>query len=103
MTVYSLHPGTITTEIWRYFALLQKPLFKQLFVMVTWLTFKDCKQGAQTTIYCSVAKECASESGNYYSDCQTKEHPNKHIIEDPGFRKKLWEISETITGESWKE
>ena len=103
MTVYSLHPGAVTTEIWRYFALLHKPLLKQLFVMVTWLTFKDSKQGAQTTIYCSVAKECASESGNYYSDCQKKEHPNKHIIEDPGFRKKLWEISETITGESWKD
>ncbi|XP_067031214.1 retinol dehydrogenase 11-like [Acropora muricata] len=103
VTVYSLHPGTVTTEIWRYFPLFQKPLFKQLFGMITWLTFKDCKQGAQTTIYCSVAKECASECGNYYSDCQTKEHPNKHIIEDPGFRKKLWEISETITGESWKE
>ncbi|XP_044163025.1 retinol dehydrogenase 12-like [Acropora millepora] len=103
VTVYSLHPGAVRTEIWRNSPLLHKPLLKQLFGMVTWLTFKDSKQGAQTTIYCSVAKECASESGNYYSDCQTKEHPNKHIIEDPGFRKKLWEISETITGESWKD
>lgn len=103
MTVYSLHPGAVRTEIWRNSPLLHKPLLKQLFGMITWLTFKDSKQGAQTTIYCSVAEESAGESGLYYMDCKAKKHSNNHIIEDPGVTKKLWEISESLTDETWKD
>ncbi|XP_068730901.1 retinol dehydrogenase 13-like isoform X1 [Montipora capricornis] len=102
VTAYVLHPGVVATEIWRHYAFLQKPLLKQLLGFVSWLTFKDSRQGAQTTIYCSVSEEAASESGLYYSDCKVKENSNKFIIDDPGVAKKLWEISESLTGENWK-
>ena len=103
VTTYVLHPGAVATEIWRHYPLLQIPPLKQLFGLLMWLTFKDSKQGAQTTIYCSVAEESAGESGLYYMDCKAKKHSNNHIIEDPGVTKKLWEISESLTGETWKD
>lgn len=101
VTAYSLHPGAVKTEIWRYADFLKKPPVKLLFQFITFLFFKDCKQGAQTTIYCSVAEELAGVSGLYYADCKVKE--GNPLAKDPGLRKKLWEASERITGESWKE
>ena len=101
VTVYALHPGAIKSEIWRHWKAVNKPPGKQLFQLFTFLFFKDCKQGAQTTIYCSVAEELAGVSGLYYSDCKVKEC-NK-VAKDPGLARKLWEVSERVTGESWKE
>ena len=101
VTVYALHPGVVTSGIWSHWTFLHKPLIKQMFQLVEFLFFKDCKHGAQTSIYCSVAEELAGVSGLYYSDCKVKEC-NK-IAKDPGLAKKLWEASERITGEIWKD
>ena len=101
VTVYALHPGAIKSDIWRNWKLLRMPLVKQLWQFLTFLFFKDCKQGAQTSIYCSVAEELAGVSGLYYSDCKSKECSK--VAKDPGLAKKLWEASERITGESWKQ
>lgn len=101
LTVYALHPGAIKSDIWRHWKLIRMPLVKQLWQFLTFLFFKDCKQGAQTTIYCSVAEELAGVSGLYYSDCKATECSK--VAKDPGLAKKLWETSERITGESWKQ
>jgi len=101
VTVYALHPGVVKSDIWRYFNILGRPPFKQMFQFITFLFFKDCKQGAQTSIYCSVAEELAGVSGLYYSDCKVKE-PSK-FAKDPGLAKKLWEVSERVTRETWKD
>ena len=101
VTVYALHPGTIKSDIWRNWKVLHRPFVKQIFQLIKFLLFKDCKQGAQTTIYCSVAEELAGVSGLYYSDCKVTEC-NK-VAKDPGLMKKLWEASERITGEIWKD
>ena len=72
---------------------------KPLVQLVMFLFFKDCKQGAQTAIYCSVAEELEGISGLYYSDCRVKEcNP---VAKDPGLAKKLWDVTERVTGESW--
>ena len=76
-------------------------LSSSLFQFITFLFFKDCKQGAQTTIYCSVAEELVGVSGLYYADCKVKE--GNPLAKDPGLGKKLWEASERITGERWKD
>ncbi|KAJ7365270.1 Retinol dehydrogenase 13 [Desmophyllum pertusum] len=101
VTVYVLRPGPVRTEIWRNWTLLHKPYIKPFVLMLAWLFFKDCKQGAQTTIYCSVAEELNGVSGLYYSDCRVDEC-NK-LAKDPGLAKKLWDVSERFTGESWKD
>jgi len=99
VTVYALHPGAVKSDIWRCWKLFQKPFVKPLVQLLMFLFFKDCKQGAQTTIYCSVAEELEGVSGLYYSDCQVKEcNP---LAKDPGLGKKLWDVSERLTGESW--
>jgi len=101
VTTYSLHPGAVTSDIWRYWKVLQKPIIKQIFQLLTFIFFKDCRQGAQTSIYCSVAEELAGVSGLYYSDCKVKECSK--LAKDPGLAKKLWEVSEGVTGEMWKD
>ena len=98
VTVYALHPGAVKSEIWRYDKVFFKPYMKPL-IQLMFLFFKDCKEGAQTTIYCSVAEELEGVSGLYYSDCRVKEcNP---LAKDPGLAKKLWDVSERLTGESW--
>ena len=99
VTVYALHPGAVKSDIWRCWNIFQKPYVKPLVQLFMFLFFKDCKQGAQTTIYCSVAEELESISGLYYSDCRVKEcNP---LAKDPGLAKKLWDVSERVTGQSW--
>ena len=100
VTVYALHPGTVKSDIWRYWKLFHNPFVKPLIQIMMFLFFKDIKQGTQTTIYCSVAEELEGISGLYYSDCRVKEcNP---LAKDPGLAKKLWDVSERLTGESWK-
>jgi len=101
VTVYSLHPGSVKTDIWRYWRTFNNPFSKPFVLLLMFVFFKDCKQGAQTTIYCSIAEELAGVSGLYYSDCKVKE-PSK-FAKDPGLAKKLWEVSERVTGERWKD
>ena len=62
---------------------------------------QQVKQGAQTTIYCSVAEELANVSGLYYMDCKVKECSK--LAKDPDLAKKQWEVSERLTGEFWKD
>ena len=101
VTVYALHPGGVKSDIWRYWKALKKPYIRPFVMLLMFLFFKDCKQGAQTSIYCSVAEELKGVSGLYYSDCRVKK-VNK-LAKDPGLAKKLWDVSERITGESWKD
>ena len=101
VAVYALHPGGVKSDIWRYLPILENPFLKPFVMIITFLFMKDCKQGAQTTIFCSVAEELEGVSGLYYSDCKVREG-NKQA-KDPGLGKKLWDVSERITGESWKE
>lgn len=53
-----------------------------------WLFTKDCRQGAQTTLYTLFADDV--ENGGYYADC-AKSAQNKNISEESW--NKLWELS----------
>lgn len=61
MTVYSLHPGVVQTELWRH---LSAPV--QVAVRIFSPFTKTSVQGAQTTIYCAVEPALEKESGGYY-------------------------------------
>lgn len=96
VTTYCLHPGVVNTEFGRYIGSSLGTFCSWLFNGVSKLFFKSPKQGAQTTIYCAVAEEVANESGYYYSDCRRTElYP---IAKDDAVAKKLWELSEEMTG-----
>ena len=72
VTVYSLHPGVVRTDLGRH---VDKRLgiFRHIFWSLMWPFTKNPVQGAQTNIYCAVDEEVAGHTGHYYSDCREKE------------------------------
>lgn len=63
ITSVSLHPGVVRTEIFRHF--VSKYLVAMMYPFI-WLFLKDCKQGAQTTIYCAVNDDIVNHNGSYF-------------------------------------
>ncbi|GFT00687.1 hypothetical protein NPIL_303771 [Nephila pilipes] len=92
VTVNSLHPGCVKTDIMKenkgFFVLLSKCMFSTL--------AKTSEEGAQTTIHLTVAPELEKTTGKYFSDC--KEKIVKGKANDMTLAKSLFEISEKITG-----
>ncbi|XP_051969285.1 retinol dehydrogenase 12-like isoform X2 [Xyrauchen texanus] len=94
VTVYSLHPGVVQSELFRN---LSKPV--QIAVKVFRPFTKTTVQGAQTTIYCAVESELDKESGGYYSDCATARCSRE--ASDDEMAQKLWELSCQMLGITW--
>jgi len=67
VTTYSLHPGSIRTELLRHISLVTDyAIGRALYYIVSWPFVKEPWNGAQTTICCAVDSALASESGKYY-------------------------------------
>ena len=98
ITVYSLHPGVIATELWRHMGDHGTVLYSLLSIL--WrgvsLFIKTPESGAQTTIFCAVDESVANETGLYYADCRQATLAKHARVE--GEPKRLWEISEKLTG-----
>ena len=60
--------------------------------------FQSSEEGAQTTIYCAVSEELEGMTGKYYSECREAENKASESSKDMGLAKKVWEISERVTG-----
>ncbi|KAI3377742.1 hypothetical protein L3Q82_008887 [Scortum barcoo] len=100
VTVYSLHPGVIRTELGRHL-LPTIPLWKKAIAMPFYLLIKTPWEGAQTTIYCAVEESIANVSGLYYRqvhlrDCADKT-PAPQALDDAA-AKKLWDLSASMVG-----
>ena len=86
----SVHPGVVTTEIWR--DLFKKPLTAipiTICYPLIWLMFKSSIQGAQTTLYCALVDNDKLQGGKYYADCIAVKKMAKGG-DDEEFGKKLW-------------
>lgn len=95
VTVYSLHPGVIRTELGRHlFPTLA--LWWRIIAMPFLMLIKSPWEGAQTTIYCAVDESLADKSGLYYSDCAPK-RPAPQAM-DAAAAKKLWDLSASMVG-----
>lgn len=89
VTVNSLHPGLVKTDVFRY------PSFRNFIIRKFLLPFsKSAEEGAQTTVYLAVDDEVANVTGKYFSNCKVCE-PSK-AAKDDGLAKKLWEVSEIL-------
>ncbi|KAK3932235.1 Retinol dehydrogenase 11, partial [Frankliniella fusca] len=66
VTVNSLHPGAVLTDIWERLPKFSRTIAK----IVLSLFMKDAVEGAQTTIYLAVSEEVEYVSGKYFSDCR---------------------------------
>ncbi|XP_002735885.1 retinol dehydrogenase 13-like [Saccoglossus kowalevskii] len=96
VTVYSLHPGAVRTELDRYIPAYFRYAMYFLLYPILALTLKSSKDGAQTSIQCAVAEELKDVSGLYFSDCVPKQ-PTPAAQDDEAARK-LWEVSVKMVG-----
>merc|ERR1719430_1327784 len=69
VTVYTLHPGAINTEIARHVTEHWGSLGAWASHMVRPF-IKTVESGSQTTIYCAVEESIGGQSGRYYSECK---------------------------------
>ncbi len=95
ITANALHPGLVNTVFEGNGGILELRIVKLLLFPIKALFFKTPRQGAQTSIYVSVAKELDGISGKYFKEC--KESEIGLCAKDDGAAKKLWEISEGMT------
>ncbi|KAG8262780.1 hypothetical protein J6590_047303 [Homalodisca vitripennis] len=86
VTVNSLHPGIIYTNIFN------PAKFWIHLLMILYRPYtKSEEQGAQTTIYLAVSEEVQGVSGKYFVDCKEASPAKKTL--DVGLAKKFWEAS----------
>ncbi|EDV18917.1 uncharacterized protein TRIADDRAFT_34454 [Trichoplax adhaerens] len=96
VTANSLHPGAVKTDIARHLSIYQNSFLNILVQPLYWLFMKTAKQGAQTSIYCAIDESIDGVTGKYFADCrEAKCAPQGR---DDGAAKKLWELSEEMTG-----
>uniref|UniRef100_A0A3B4A0N7 Uncharacterized protein n=1 Tax=Periophthalmus magnuspinnatus TaxID=409849 RepID=A0A3B4A0N7_9GOBI len=94
VTVYSLHPGVIRTELGRHLFPTMS-LWKRIIAMPLMMLIKTPWEGAQTTIYCAVEESLANETGFYY-DCARKTPAPQ--AQDDAAAKRLWDLSASMVG-----
>lgn len=90
VTTYSVHPGVVQTDIFR-----SAPRYIKLALDYgfCWL-LKSSLEGAQTTIYCSVAKEITDLSGQHFQDCKVVKR--YRVADDPDAPRRLWKVTEKL-------
>jgi retinol dehydrogenase 12 len=87
VTTYSLHPGTIASDIWRRVPWPLRPLMKR--------RMRTPEQGARTSIYCATFDELTGQTGGYYVDCRPK-RPAASVTDT--LAAELWRRSGEWTG-----
>lgn len=93
VTVNSVHPGTVRSELVRH-----STLMSLLFAFFS-MFLKSPKEGAQTSIYCAVAEELQSISGKHFSDCAPAFVAPQGRSEETA--RKLWDVSCELLGIEW--
>ncbi|KAF4105108.1 dehydrogenase/reductase (SDR family) member 13 like 1 isoform X4 [Onychostoma macrolepis] len=93
VTCYSLHPGSVRTELTRDINEWHMRIIKAIMIKF-WAT--DPVSGAQTTLYGALQENIEHLSGRYFSDSQLVQV--KPEARDDGIAKKLWDISEKLCG-----
>ncbi|NWS76945.1 RDH12 dehydrogenase, partial [Crotophaga sulcirostris] len=93
VTANALHPGSVHSELVRHsFAMTWLWKIFSFFLKTPW-------EGAQTSIYCAVAEELDSVTGQYFSDCQPA-YVSQRGRDDETARK-LWDVSCELLGIQW--
>ncbi|NWW83686.1 RDH12 dehydrogenase, partial [Rhynochetos jubatus] len=93
LTANALHPGSVHSELVRHSSVMTW-LWKifSFFLKTPW-------EGAQTSVYCAVAEELDSVTGQYFSDCQPAYVAPRG--RDDETAKKLWSVSCELLGIQW--
>ncbi|XP_034654728.1 retinol dehydrogenase 12 isoform X2 [Drosophila subobscura] len=95
VTANALHPGVVDTELFRHMSFFSN-FFAGLFVKpLFWPFVKTARNGAQTSLYAALDPDLEQVSGEYFSDCQSKEVAPAATDTQTG--KWLWAVSEKWT------
>ncbi|XP_072163608.1 retinol dehydrogenase 12-like [Diadema setosum] len=92
VTAFSLHPGSINTEIKRNWA----GWLRALSPIISFFFLKSAKAGAQTSIHCSVSDDIIPLSGSFFKGCQVQKL-NRTARSDE-LARRLWDVSLEMTG-----
>ena len=92
--MYCVHPGFVVTNLGRHvMSSVVRTLLTPLAVL---LGVKTAEEGCQTIIYCAVSSELVEVTDGYFGSCC--QEPWTAAASDLGAAKKLWELSENLTG-----
>ncbi|KAJ0657389.1 putative very-long-chain 3-oxoacyl-CoA reductase [Helianthus annuus] len=89
ITVNSVHPGLIMTDLMRYSFLLMRIL-----KMFTYILWKNVPQGAATSCYAALHPGLKGVTAKYFVDCN--EYPTSNFATDLELAKKLWDYSNNL-------
>ena len=94
VNVYCVHPGMVATNLGRH--VMNSLARKLLTPLAVLLGLKTSEEGCQTIVYCAVSQELAEVTDGYFGNCC--QEPWTDAGSDLGAAKKLWELSEKMTG-----
>lgn len=89
VTVNSVHPGAVPTNIARHNHVLAFATSLASFIL------KSIPQGASTQCYVALHPSLTKVSGKYFSDC--KEAKTSVLAKDPDLAERLWQFSIQLT------
>ncbi|XP_057511984.1 short-chain dehydrogenase TIC 32 B, chloroplastic-like [Actinidia eriantha] len=89
ITVNSVHPGLIMTNLMKHSALLMRIL-----KFFSWPLWKNVPQGAATTCYVALHPKLKGVTGKYFADCN--EYPRSKHATDKVLATKLWDFSNKL-------
>ncbi|CAM8933126.1 unnamed protein product [Rhodiola kirilowii] len=89
ITVNSVHPGLILTNLFQHHAKLMRVLY-----LLSFIIWKNVAQGAATTCYVALHPSLKGATGKYFTDCN--EFIPTKLAKDENLRKKLWDFSNKL-------
>jgi len=84
VNTYALHPGVVSTEIWRHVPRWIIQLRRKFMIAP--------QDGAKTTLYCASAPELENQTGLYYDRCSVAEPSS--LAKNNVLAQELWRFSE---------
>lgn len=90
VTINSLHPGAVSTDILRNSFWLKYATYPLRFLLRT------AKSGAQTSLTVALDPDLAKVSGKYFDDCSIKNESK--LAQDDDTAEWLWRESEKLAG-----
>ena len=95
ITVNSLHPGHVDTNMWDLWG-AQRRWYHLLLISLMKLFLISAEEGAQTSIYLASSGEVKGITGKYFAKKRIKAASKK--CSDIKLQKELWQVSEWLTG-----
>ena len=92
ISVNCLHPGGVRTRLGAHNA----PRIHRLVMWLATPVLRSPEQGAHTSVYLASAPAVAGGSGEYFANC--KPASSSKEARDPEVAKRLWQVSERLTG-----